>query len=93
LEGLSPETLLYRNPRNGRFADITESAGPGFAPCRQSSGLAIGDPDGGGRPEIAIVNMNDKPTLLQNLAAAECDRDYVDGDAVEPQRDRRALLA
>jgi len=61
------KTLLYRNLGNGRFADITESAGPGFGPARPSRGLAIGDLDGGGRPEILIVNMNDKPTLLKNV--------------------------
>ena len=61
------KTLLYRNLGNGRFADITDSAGPGFAPARPSRGLAIGDLDGDGRPEILIVNMNDKPTLLKNL--------------------------
>ncbi len=61
------KTLLYRNLGNGRFADITESAGPGFAPRRPSRGLAIGDLDGDGRPEIVIVNMNEKPTLLKNL--------------------------
>ncbi|MGA3242407.1 MAG: CRTAC1 family protein [Bryobacteraceae bacterium] len=60
------KTLLYRNLGNGRFADITDSAGPGFTPRRPSRGLAIGDLDGGGRPEIAIVNMNEKPTLLKN---------------------------
>jgi hypothetical protein len=60
-------TLLYRNLGNGRFADITDAAGPGFAPRRPSRGLAIGDLDGDGRPEIVIVNMNDKPTLLKNV--------------------------
>jgi hypothetical protein len=29
--------------------------------------LAVGDLDGDGRPEIVIVNMNDKPTLLKNV--------------------------
>lgn len=65
-ESYRQKTLLYRNLGNGRFADITESAGPGFAPRRPSRGLAIGDLDGDGRPEIVIVNMNDKPTLLKN---------------------------
>lgn len=60
-------TLLYRNLGNGRFADITDSAGPGFVPPRPSRGLAIGDLEGDGRPEIVIVNMNDKPTLLKNV--------------------------
>ncbi|HEY3840143.1 MAG TPA: CRTAC1 family protein, partial [Bryobacteraceae bacterium] len=61
------QTLLYRNLGNGRFNDITDSAGPGFSPRRPSRGLAIGDLDGDGRPEIVIVNMNDKPTLLKNV--------------------------
>jgi enediyne biosynthesis protein E4 len=60
------KTLLYRNLGNGRFADITESAGPAFTPRRPSRGLATGDLDGDGRPEIVIVNMNDKPALLKN---------------------------
>jgi enediyne biosynthesis protein E4 len=60
------KTLLYRNLGNGRFADVTDSAGPGFAPRRPSRGLAIGDLDGDGRPEILIVNINEKPTLLKN---------------------------
>ena len=61
------KTLLYRNLGNGRFADITESAGPGFAPRRPARGLATGDLDGDGRPEIVIVNMNEKPSLLKNV--------------------------
>jgi hypothetical protein len=65
------KTLLYRNLGNGRFADITASAGPGFTPRRPSRGLAIGDLDGDGRPEILIVNMNEKPTLLKNSGARQ----------------------
>ena len=62
------KTLLYRNLGNGKFEDITDRAGPAFAPRRPSRGLAIGDLDGDGRPEIVIVNMNDKPSLLRNTA-------------------------
>jgi hypothetical protein len=61
------KTLLYRNLGNGRFADITDTAGPGFLTRRPSRGLAVGDLDGDGRPEIVIVNMNDRPTLLKNV--------------------------
>jgi hypothetical protein len=60
------KTLLYRNLGNGKFADITATAGPGFAPVRPSRGLATGDLDGDGRPEILIVNMNAPPALLKN---------------------------
>ena len=61
------QTLLYRNLGNGKFADITNSAGPAFAPLRPARGLAIGDLDGSGRPQIVIVNMNEKPSLLKNV--------------------------
>jgi enediyne biosynthesis protein E4 len=60
------KTLLYRNLGNGKFSDISASAGPAFAVARPSRGLAIGDVDGDGRPEIVIVNMNDRPALLKN---------------------------
>lgn len=61
------KALLYRNNGNGKFSDITASAGPGFATARPSRGLATGDLDGDGRPEILLVNMNDRPTLLKNM--------------------------
>jgi hypothetical protein len=63
------KTLLYRNLGNSRFADITALAGPGFEPGRPSRGLAIGDLDGDGRPEIVIVNMNERPTVLKNIGS------------------------
>ena len=86
------KTLLYRNLGNGRFADVTASAGPGFAPARPSRGLATGDLDGDGRPEILIVNMNDRPTLLKNVGSqAERHRHHAVRDAIESQRDRRAV--
>src|SRR5258708_3939188 len=62
------KTLLYRHLGNGHFSDITASAGPGFAPSRPSRGLATGDLDDDGSPEILIVNLNDRPTLLKTLA-------------------------
>ncbi len=63
------KTLLYRNSGNGRFEDVTAAAGPGFAVARPARGLAVGDVDGDGRPEILIVNMNEKPALLKNVGA------------------------
>jgi enediyne biosynthesis protein E4 len=67
-ESYRQKTLLYRNLGNGRFADITASAGSGFAPPRPSRGLAVGDLDGDGRPEIVIVNMNERPSVLKNTS-------------------------
>ncbi len=59
-------TILYHNLGNGRFKDETASAGPAFQVSRPARGLAVGDLDGDGRPEILIVNMNSTPSLLKN---------------------------
>ena len=60
------KTLLYRNLGNGRFEDITKTAGPALETARPARGLAVGDVDGDGRPEVLIVNMNATPSLLKN---------------------------
>jgi enediyne biosynthesis protein E4 len=59
-------TVLYQNLGNGKFKDATQEAGPAFATPRAARGLATGDLDGDGRPEIVIVNMNSVPSLLKN---------------------------
>lgn len=59
-------TLLYRNEGNGKFTDITRQAGPGFQTLRPARGLAVGDLDADGQPEIVIVNIGETPSLLKN---------------------------
>ncbi len=61
------KTLVYRNLGNGNFEDITRTAGPALETPRPARGLAVGDVDGDGRPELVIVNMNATPTLLKNI--------------------------
>jgi hypothetical protein len=59
-------TILYHNLGNGKFRDVTADAGPAFQVARPARGLAVGDLDGEGRPEIVIVNMNSVPSLLKS---------------------------
>lgn len=61
-------TILYRNLGNGRFEDASRSAGAALRTPRPARGMAAGDLDGDGRPEVVIVNVNDKPTVLKNSA-------------------------
>jgi hypothetical protein len=60
-------SLLYRNVGEARFADVTAAAGEPFRIARPARGLATGDLDGDGRPEIVIVNVNDRPAVLKNV--------------------------
>jgi hypothetical protein len=60
------KALLYRNLGDGRFADITAQSGEALLMARPSRGMASGDLDGDGRPEVVIVNMNQPPALLKN---------------------------
>jgi hypothetical protein len=68
-EAYPQKTLLYRNQDGGRFRDITAQAGPALQVARPSRGMASGDLNGDGSPEVVIVNMNLPPTLLKNEGA------------------------
>ena len=56
--------LLYWNHR-GRFAPAAD-AGSGLDVEKVSRGAAFGDYDNDGDRDIAVVNLNDAPTLLRN---------------------------
>lgn len=61
--------ILYRNLGTGRFEDVSARSGPAFELPRAARGLATGDLDGDGRPEIVLVNMNSTPSLFRNFGA------------------------
>ncbi len=58
--------ILYHNRGNGKFEDLSAQAGPAFQAARSARGLAVGDLDGDGRPEVVLVNMNAAPSLFKN---------------------------
>lgn len=83
-------TLLLKNLGNGHFADWTAAAGPAFAVPRPARGLATGDLDGDGRPEIVIVNMNGTPSLLKNRKAGGA---FLNVGAIGTKSNRSAIGA
>jgi hypothetical protein len=58
--------ILMRNVDGGRFANISDQAGPVFAELRCSRGAAFGDIFNTGRIDIVLNNLNDYPSLLRN---------------------------
>src|ERR1700738_1743926 len=60
--------ILYHNNGDGKFTDISASAGPGITQDMSSRGLAVGDLWNDGRVSAVISNMNAPPSLLVNQA-------------------------
>ena len=58
--------ILYRNRGDGRFRDVSRTAGPGITTPRVSRGCAFGDFDNDGRVDIVVNNLDDVPSLLRN---------------------------
>lgn len=55
---------IYWNAGNGAFAEVP--AGEAILAPRVSRGMASGDLDGDGAPELVIVNQNRAPMILRN---------------------------
>ncbi|HVG54110.1 MAG TPA: CRTAC1 family protein [Vicinamibacterales bacterium] len=58
--------LLFRNIAPRRFADVTASAGQGFALEKVSRGLAAGDIDNDGDLDLLVTNNGQTADLLRN---------------------------
>jgi hypothetical protein len=48
------------------WRDVTEVAGSGLEPLRSSRGVALGDPDDDGDLDALVVDLEDRPRLLEN---------------------------
>ncbi|MGH9668008.1 MAG: CRTAC1 family protein, partial [Bryobacteraceae bacterium] len=57
--------ILYRNLSNGKFSDISESAGAGILERHSARGAAFGDYDNDGAVEVLVNNQNEPPSLLK----------------------------
>jgi len=65
----SQQALLFRNLKNGKFERVGAPAGNALASSWPGRGLAIGDLDSDGRPDLVINNLDSKPVLLRNVSA------------------------
>ena len=62
---------LFLNDGQGRFAEISEKAGPFFRQAMVGRGAATADYDNDGDGDLFVVNSNQPAVLLRNDTAAE----------------------
>ena len=70
MHGWLQQCQLYEGKEHPYYGvlweDATASAGPGFEPLTSARGVAIGDPDDDGDPDLLIVDVDRPPRLLEN---------------------------
>jgi hypothetical protein len=66
--GLRQLPVLLRNQGQGKFKAATPRGGAYFRTEHQARGLAVGDLDNDGRPDLVISHVNDPFVVLRNVA-------------------------
>lgn len=67
--------LLYRNLRDGTFAEIAEEAGAALMERRVSRGVAFGDYDDDGAVDLIVNELDGAPMLLRNELLKQTGKD------------------
>src|SRR5262249_54420138 len=69
--GVRQRPVLFRNRGDGRFEDITPRGGAYCRAEHRGRGLAGGDLDNDGRPDVVIRHVHEPGALLRNQAPGD----------------------
>jgi hypothetical protein len=58
--------LVYRNLGDGKFEDVSDMSGPAVSAAYSGRGAAFADFDNDGDVDVAIMNMDEAPSLARN---------------------------
>lgn len=102
-EGFRQRFLLHRNLGNGKFEDVTNTAGLDKLPLLSRRGAAFGDLNNDGSIDAVVTNLGETPTILLNtsqnknqkvifrLIGMESNKDAI-GSRVEVKTDKRTMF-
>lgn len=65
--GVAQRPVLFRNKGVGRFEDWTRNGGPYFRSDHIGRGLAMGDLDNDGWPDLVLSHLNEPAAVLRNM--------------------------
>jgi hypothetical protein len=74
--GLKQQPVLFRNQSGKRFQVITAQGGDYFQEEHIGRGLAVGDLDNDGRPDLVISHLNEPVAVLRNVAGEQGVRNH-----------------
>lgn len=63
--------FVMKNLGNGKFADVTDTAGEAMREALATKGAAFDDLDNDGDIDAVLLNANQRPSLLRNVTATE----------------------
>jgi hypothetical protein len=65
---LKQRAILFRNQGQGKFVEVSTRGGSYFKTTHRGRGLAVGDLDNDGRPDLVISHIGEPIAILQNIA-------------------------
>jgi hypothetical protein len=89
--GYKQRKVVYRNLRNGRFADVTEQLGPPVTIPKAGRGAAFADFDNDGDIDVVVNNVHDTPDLFRLEQSGE--RHWIAVKLIGTQSNRSAIGA
>ena len=87
--GYEQRKVIYRNLRNGKFADVTEQLGPPVTTPKAGRGAAFADFDNDGDVDVLVTNLHDTPDLFRLDQIGE--RHWITLKLVGTQSNRSAI--
>jgi hypothetical protein len=89
--GYRQPKVVYRNLRNGRFADVSAQLGPPVTTSKAGRGAVFADFDNDGDVDVLVNNMHDTPDLFRLDQSGE--RHWLSVKLIGTQSNRSAIGA